>query len=137
MSKAELKETLKPLIKQCIKEVLFEDGVLSGIISEVVKGVNPQPVVVEAVQEEKFVDPARQHQITEMKEAHEREMADHRRILNETVSSRFGGADLFQGTAPISKAGTPGDVSAPSTPLQGVDPNDPGVDLSRLGIYGK
>ena len=39
MKRSELKEVLKPLIKECIKEVLFEDGVLSGIIAEVVTGL--------------------------------------------------------------------------------------------------
>ena len=39
MNKEELKKILKPLIKECIKEVIFEDGTLSGIISEVAKGL--------------------------------------------------------------------------------------------------
>ena len=42
MNKTELKKILKPLIKECIKEVIFEDGTLSTVISEVVKGLgNP------------------------------------------------------------------------------------------------
>ena len=50
MKKSELKETLKPLIKECIKEVMFEDGTLSTIIAEVVKGVGVQtPLVEEAI----------------------------------------------------------------------------------------
>ena len=40
MDKAKLKKTLKPLIKECIREALFEDGILSGIITEVAKGLN-------------------------------------------------------------------------------------------------
>jgi len=39
MKQAELKKVLKPLIKQCIKEVIFEEGVLSGIIMEVTRGL--------------------------------------------------------------------------------------------------
>jgi hypothetical protein len=38
VKKNELKTILKPLIKECIKEVIFEDGTLSGIITEVAKG---------------------------------------------------------------------------------------------------
>lgn len=38
MNKNELKKVLKPLIKECIKEVMFEDGTLSSIIAEVMKG---------------------------------------------------------------------------------------------------
>ena len=48
MNKNELKKVLKPLIKECIKEVMFEDGTLSSIIAEVVKGtqhVSTQPIV--------------------------------------------------------------------------------------------
>ena len=41
MKKNELKKMLKPLIKECIKEVIFEEGALSTIISEVMKGVAP------------------------------------------------------------------------------------------------
>jgi hypothetical protein len=40
MNKAELKEILKPLIKECIKESLFEEGVLSGVVAEVARGMS-------------------------------------------------------------------------------------------------
>jgi hypothetical protein len=42
VKKNELKTILKPLIKECIKEVIFEDGTLSGIITEVAKGLLKQ-----------------------------------------------------------------------------------------------
>lgn len=48
MNKNELKKVLKPLIKECIKEVMFEDGTLSSIIAEVMRGtgaVQAQPIV--------------------------------------------------------------------------------------------
>ena len=48
MKKSELKTILKPLIKECIKEVIFEDGVLSSLISEVVRGTNGVQAVNEA-----------------------------------------------------------------------------------------
>ena len=39
-NKKQITTVLKPLIKECIKEVLFEEqGVLSNVISEVVKGI--------------------------------------------------------------------------------------------------
>ncbi len=40
MKKNELKKILKPLIKECVKEVIFEEGALSTIISEVMKGTS-------------------------------------------------------------------------------------------------
>ena len=38
MNKKELKRLMKPIVVECIKEALFEEGILSGIISEVIKG---------------------------------------------------------------------------------------------------
>ena len=139
MKKSELKETLKPLIKECIKEVMFEDGTLSTIIAEVVKGVGVQtPLVEEAIPtQEPIADTAREQQVAAMKEEYRRELEAQRNKLNAAVSTRFGGIDLFEGTTPISKAGQPGSPSAPSSPLQGVDPNDSGVDISKLGLFGK
>lgn len=138
MKKSELKETLKPLIKECIKEVMFEDGTLSSIISEVVKGIGAQPLMVEApTPEAKPTDTAREQKLAEMRQEHLKEVEEQRRGLNEAVSKRLGGIDVFEGTSPISNPGRTGEPSAPSSPLQGVDPSDPGVDLSRLGIIGK
>ena len=46
MKKDELKNILRPLIKECIKEIIFEEGTLSAIISEVVRGTSQtQPIV--------------------------------------------------------------------------------------------
>ena len=139
MKKEQVKETLKPIIKQCVKEVLFEEGILSGIVSEVVKGLGTSmevireskiPVAQPDAQEERDLQLQRQ-----IKEEHAKEMEAQRRALNESISSRFGGADLFEGTSPISKAGAPNASSTPTGALQGVDPSDPGVDISRL--FGK
>ena len=47
MKKNELKNMLKPLIKECIKEVIFEEGALSTIISEVMKGTSGSQQIVE------------------------------------------------------------------------------------------
>ena len=45
MKKSELKRTLKPVIKECIHEMLIEEGLLSGIVAEVVKGLGTAPLV--------------------------------------------------------------------------------------------
>ena len=47
MKKNELKNMLKPLIKECVKEVIFEEGALSTIISEVMKGTSGTQRIVE------------------------------------------------------------------------------------------
>ena len=53
MKKNELKKMLKPLIKECIKECIFEDGVLSGIVTEVARGLGTQKVFTEGKTVEK------------------------------------------------------------------------------------
>ena len=55
MKKSELKRILKPLVTECIKESLMEDGLISGIIAEVVRGMNTPQTIVEAKQPQ--VDP--------------------------------------------------------------------------------
>ena len=59
MKKAELKNMLKPLVKECIKECLFEEGVLSSVVSEVVKGMGTT-VIKEEVAPPVFAKPVRQ-----------------------------------------------------------------------------
>ena len=39
MKKNDLKKIIKPLVKECIHEVLLEEGLLSGIVSEVAQGM--------------------------------------------------------------------------------------------------
>ena len=43
------KSELKNIIKECVKEVIFEEGVLSGIISEVAQGLQGVSLVQESV----------------------------------------------------------------------------------------
>ena len=122
MKKAELKRALKPLVKECIKEVLFEDGVLSGIIAEVVTGLGAGQVVME--QKTQQVDQeALLHEKAEKMEA-ERQ----RRIkrLNESSGIK-NKVNVFEGVKPIQEPSSP---SGPS-PLAGTN-NDGGVDISGI-----
>lgn len=143
MNQADLKKTLKPLIKQCIKEVMFEDGTLSGIITEIVKGLGAPQMVVENKQAEQpqpeapsLREQERQIMVEQQRAEHRAAMEDQRRGLTETISGRLNGVNVFEGVNPIGKAGAPsGAPSAPSSPLDGVDPMDPGVDISKLGIF--
>ena len=120
MKKNELKNMLKPLIKECIKEVIFEEGALSTIISEVMKGTSGTQRIVET--ERPKQDFARQEQ--QMREAKERK----RRLLDSIGKDAYNGVNLFEGTTP---------APAPSSgqgqgPLDSVAPNDPGVDISSI-----
>ena len=42
------KSELKNIIKECVKEVIFEEGVLSGIITEVAQGLQGSSLVQES-----------------------------------------------------------------------------------------
>ena len=122
MNKTELKKILKPLIKQCIKEVIFEDGTLSTIISEVAVGLNsaPKQAIVET---KKPID----NKLIEQRR--EKDLERRKRLLNATGRDAYNGVNLFEGTTPA-----PAAPSSPQSqgPLSGVDPSDPGVDISSF-----
>jgi len=122
MKKAELKRALKPLVKECIKEVLFEDGVLSGIIAEVVTGLGAGQVVME--QKTPQLD-----QKTLLREKAERMEAQRQakiKRLNES-SGLSKKVNVFEGVQPIKEAA----ASGPS-PLANTNPGDKGVDISGI-----
>ena len=131
MNKEQLKKTLKPMIKECIKEVIFEEGILSGIISEVVKGTSGGRIV-ETQQPVNY----RQQEVDYEQQERERK-ARRRKMLDSIGRDSYNGVDLFEGTQPLSSrdAGK-GAASTPhgSKALDGVAPNDPGVDLSAFGM---
>ena len=132
MNKKELKKILKPLIKECIKEVIFEDGILSTIISEVLKGAGSQQVIretapprMETAQEAKT---RRNHKEKQLKE-------NRKKMLDSIGRGAYNGVDLFEGTTPMA---APRGSSSPhgSNPLDGVSAHDPGVDISSFGTSG-
>ncbi len=122
MNKTELKKILKPLIKECIKEVIFEDGTLSSIISEVVKGVG-QPIV-----ESKARFPKKQQPQYETDEQAKARLKKQKNKMMEAVGKdAYNGVNLFEGTTALPTAKESGQGA-----LSGVDPNDSGVDISSI-----
>ena len=140
MNKAELKKLPKPLIKECIKEVIFEDGVLSGVVSEVARGMGGVQIV-EAQQpepkaEENNFAEMRQQSLQEQKQ----KIDEHRKkLMGAMGENAYNGVNLFEGTTPITSAGAaPGAPQTAQGALSGVAPSDPGVDISGLlGSVGK
>ena len=134
MKKSELKTVLRPLIKECVKEVMFEDGILSGLISEVVQGLGGQVITENAVtprqaapRQQNDAETARQQQVAKIKAMEQ--AAQTRKKMSEAVGkSAYGGVDLFEGTTPTS---APAETKQ-GDPLAGQDPNDAGVDISNL-----
>jgi len=118
MKRNELKQILKPLIRECIREVIFEEGALSGIISEVVNGLHTAPVIQE--QKRTLKAPRRQPNNDAR-----------RKILESIGKDAYNGVDIFENTEPIRNAGVPGQASVPS-PLGDRDPADPGIDINRI-----
>lgn len=125
MKKSEFKE----LVKSSVKEALVEDGILKDIIVEVVKAVGAKetPLVSEssdqAIYQEANAAKAKQ-KIDDAK----------KRLLGAIGESSYGGVNVFEGTKPLSKGGSPGGAPKPGSALDGVDPDDAGVDIS--GILG-
>lgn len=134
MNKTELKKILRPLIKECIKEVIFEEGALSTIISEVVKGTS-QTLVQESkprVKLESEAD-ARQRRESKKKVIQERQ----KKLLDSIGRDAYNGVDLFEGTTPLSNRNS-GTSTTPygSKALDGIDPHDAGVDISKFSSTG-
>ncbi len=121
MKKNELKKMLKPLIKECIKEVIFEEGTLSTIISEVMKGTSGSQSIVEAKAHQPKQDFARQER--KMEEAKQRR----KKLLDSIGTDAYNGVNLFEGTTPA-----PAQKQQGQGPLDGVAPSDPGVDISSI-----
>ena len=128
MKKSELKKVLKPLIKECIKEVLLEEtGVLAKVVSEVASGMGQQ-VIAESSQpkREKFLQPKKVPPSDNKKAK--------KQLLDSIGKDAFNGINIFEGVDPITdKAPPPGEKTPSNTnPLRDMNPNDPGVDISKF-----
>ena len=123
MKKQELKKILKPLIKECIKEVIFEDGTLSSIISEVVKGVG-EPIV-----ETKQRFPKKQKPKYETDEQARTRLNEQRKKMMDAIGGdAYNGKNLFEGTTPTTQPHN----KQGRGPLDDADPRDPGVDITSF-----
>jgi hypothetical protein len=122
MNKNELKQILKPLIKECIREVIFEEGALSSVVSEVVKGMG-QPIV-----ETKQTFPVKKKPQYETDEQAKQRLQEKRKKMMDAIGGdAYNGVNLFEGTTPA-----PVQTDSNHGALSGVDPKDPGVDISAI-----
>ena len=126
------KSELKNIIKECVKEVIFEEGVLSGIISEVARGLQASPTLQERVD-----PPARSQRSPQPSHLVETK----RQVLSaiggnayENIKSKFSNPELFEGTKPLPDSG--GQKQNRAGALSGIDPRDSGVDLSSIPGMG-
>lgn len=123
MKKSEFKKLIKPIIKECIQESLLEGGILSNIISEVVVGLNGNQLVEakETKQPERSEEDFK-NTLREQKQ----------KMLDAIGADSYKGVDLFEGTEPLARGGSEGQSAASHSPLAGVSPRDPGVDITNL-----
>jgi hypothetical protein len=130
MKKSEFKKVLKPIVKECIQEVLLEEGLLSNVISEVVKGLGgiQQPIV----EQKQNDDEISKMQLQESQKRSQKINETRKKMLDAIGRSSYNGVDLFEGTTPMPKASSPRDENSPQGPLSNMDPGDAGVDISGL-----
>ena len=132
MKREELKRLIKPIVKECITESLIEEGILSSVVSEVMKGM--APTIMESAPV--AAPPPVRNNSKALKEAQDRRLQQakesRRKLLDAIGNDSYGGIDLFEGTspAPVQRSVE----SQASSPLGNVAPGDPGVDIS--GIIG-
>ena len=131
------KSEFKQLIKESVREVLVTEGFLSTIVAEVVKGIGANLVTERVI--EKQTPQENTQDKTKFQEMKTREKKKHlqetkKRMLDAIGKDAYGGVNVFEGTSPMRKGGSPDTSAAPSSALGDVDPSDPGVDIS--GILG-
>ncbi len=129
MNPKDLKTALKPIVKELIYECLITEGILSSVVSEVMKG-SGNTIVSESKQQINNVKQQKPQRLESNDEAIAR-----RKKLEETLVGKLG-VNVFEGTQPLNSGGRERD-SIPSqatagNPLSGLDPNDSGVDISGL-----
>jgi len=129
MNRKDFKKMLKPLIKECIKEVIFEEGVLSTVITEVVKSTQvtnkPQPTLqMKQKQKANF-----ENQRGLLEEKRKVELARKRKLLDATG---LRGVDIFEGTTPLNEGGSPSNSKSPQSLFSDLEPGDAGVDISAI-----
>jgi hypothetical protein len=139
MKKSQLKQILKPIVKECINEALIEQGLLSNIISEVVKGLQPihtQPSVAAPSKQLVFQQQRLEEQRVQLETDRQRQLKEQKRKLLDAAGFK---TDVFANTEPI-QGGITTESKDPSNgqsgALSGVAPNDPGVDITGIMALG-
>jgi len=132
MNPKDLKTALKPIVKELIYECLITEGILSSVVSEVVRGTG-NTIVSEAKQQPTQTISAKQKPQQRL-ETNDEAIA-RRKKLEETLVGKLG-VNVFEGTKPLSSGGRERDAipsqATAGNPLSGLDPTDSGVDISGL-----
>ena len=124
------KSELKNIIKECVREVIFEDGTLSGIITEVAQGL-------QVLGSNNLRTPVAKQRKSD---SVQKTMADTKKIMQEAMNNyrqpvqekpSFANKNpLFEGTNPLPQGDGKGSLS-------GVSPSDPGLDIGSIPGMGR
>ena len=121
------KSELKNIIKECVKEVIFEEGVLSGIITEVANGMNLTTTQATPPYNSDMEKVALQSaEASNLMEEKRREVMD--AVANNSyddLKKKFANPEFFAGTKPLNE-GTKG------SPLSSVGSADAGLDITSI-----
>ena len=113
----------------------MEDGLISGIIAEVVKGVGgPQPIVEsQPPREDPVSERIRRNAFTQEQS---NKLKEHKsKLMSAIGGNAYNGVNLFEGTTPAPAQASPQQQAQPMT---GQSPDDPGVDITGLlGSVGR
>tara|TARA_Y100001937_G_scaffold128635_1_gene206366 strand:+ start:3168 stop:3572 length:405 start_codon:yes stop_codon:yes gene_type:complete len=125
VKKSELKKVLKPIIAECVRESLYEEGLLKNIVSQVVEGYSAGATPI--VENRPVADTPSEKEINESKKMKEKLDQTKKQMLNAIGNGAYGGVDVFAGTTPMRSA-----EPQAGNIMEGVDPGDPGVDISSI-----
>lgn len=139
MKRSELKKIIKPIVEECIKDALLTSGLLTSVISEVIAGVQKGLVTEARGQEPQARQAHQSEQARTISAAEKAKIVENKKKLLDAIGqSAYNDVDVFEGTKPLKRKGTTSSSSGGYSPFQGVDPSDPGVDISALTkIAGK
>ena len=112
MKTSEFKKILKPLIRQTVREVILEEGLLSGIVAEVAKGLQGNLIT----------EKKNEIYSSSLEKEEEREKERQKRIKKLNESSNLG--EIFKGTQQIQEQS--------NGPLSGISPRDKGIDITDI-----
>ena len=108
----------------------MEDGLISGVIAEVAKGMS-QVTVAETPKAQPTENPVLQRmKANAFSSEQTSKLQEHKsKLMSAIGGSAYNGVDLFEGTSAAPAQSSP---QQQSSPLAGQPPADPGVDIANL-----
>lgn len=131
MKRSEFKALIKPIVTECIRESMSEGGFISGIITEVVKGVTAAPPAERSPAPAAAPDPElnRMKRNAFSQDQSSKLQENRTKLMSAIGENSYNGVNLFEGTTPAPSQQTNTQMASP---MSGQDASDPGVDINNL-----